>query len=49
MSALDAHFGAEHDRSTFVERLDGSAVEIDFRPGPDDGSRGENEPSDEFF
>lgn len=43
-----AHYGSGNDREALVPRLDGSTVEIDFRPGPDDGSRSENEP-EEFF
>jgi hypothetical protein len=45
---VDAHYGAGNDQEALVQLLDGSTVEIDFRPGPDDGSRSENEP-EEFF
>jgi hypothetical protein len=45
---VDAHYGSGNDREIIVPRLDGTTVEIDFRPGPDDGSRSENEP-EEFF
>ena len=39
--AADAQYGARENRETYVVRLDGTTVEIDFRPGPDDGSRAE--------
>lgn len=39
---VDAHYTASNNRETYVPRLDGSTVEIDFRPGPDAGSRAEH-------
>jgi hypothetical protein len=45
---VDAHFAVEDTRTTFVPRLDGTSIEIDFRPGPDDGSRADDKP-EEFF
>ena len=45
---VDARFGPSNHQEVFVPRLDGTTVEIDFRPGPDDGSRSEIRP-EEFF
>jgi len=40
---VDAHYAASDNRETHVPRLDGATVEIDFRPGPDAGSRAARE------
>lgn len=44
---VDAHYILDKDREAFAPRLQGSTVEIDFRPGPNLGSRAA--PSDEDF
>lgn len=44
---VDAHYILDKDREAFAPRLQGSTVEIDFRPGPNLGSRAV--PSDEDF
>lgn len=48
-ATVDPHFDAGHDRVSFVERLDGTVVEIDFRPGPERGARADANMPDEFF
>lgn len=45
---VDAQFAAGQAHETPVPLLDGTTVEVDFRPGPDDGSRGQSAP-EEFF
>lgn len=45
---VDAQYGSRDTRESYVVRLDGTTIEIDFRPGPDDGSRAENK-VEEFF
>lgn len=47
---LDVHFDADHATpiSKWVPPQEGTTIEIDFRPGPDDGSR-VDEPVEEFF
>lgn len=45
---LDAHYSGDKNRATYSRRLSGTVIEIDFRPGPDDGSRAQSEPEDFF-
>lgn len=45
---VDARYGPGTPREVFAPRLDGTVIEIDFRPGPNDGSRTDSEP-EEFF
>jgi hypothetical protein len=45
---VDAQYGPRDNRESVVSPLDGTTVEIDFRPGPDDGSRAEQK-VEEFF
>lgn len=46
---VDASYTARDSREAFVPRLDGTVVEIDFRPRPDQGSRAEQTNEEEFF